>query len=282
MFQIRPLQPIDYLLIGHVTVDQTPDGPRLGGTVSYAGLMARALGLRVGIVTACGPDAPLELLDGLPVASYPGEYSTTFKNVYTEAGRVQTLIHTAPNLDYHNVPDAWRDAPIVHLGPVAQEVEPGLVRNFPSALIGVTPQGWMRAWDRDGKVRPTEWPEQAFVLERCGAAVISLEDVGGDESRIEEMAASCHVLVVTENSLGCRLFWNGDVRRFRAPEVDEVDATGAGDVFATSFFVRLFETRDPWEAARFATHLASVSVTRRYLAGIPTKAEIDSVRVEVF
>jgi hypothetical protein len=282
MFQIKPLEPVDYLVIGHVTVDLTPDGPRLGGTAAYAGLMARALGLRVGIVTACGTDAPLQALSGLPVASFPGEFSTTFQNIYLPEGRVQTLLHTAPTLDYYNVPDPWRDAPIVHLGPVAQEVEPGLVRKFPSALLGVTPQGWLRAWDRQGKVHPSEWPEQAFVLERCGAAVISLEDVGRDESRIEEMAASCHVLAVTENASGCRLFWNGDVRRFRAPDVLEVDATGAGDVFAAAFFVRLFETRDPWEAARFATQLASISVTRPHLGGIPTRAEIDGVRVEVY
>ena len=39
--------------------------------------------------------------------------------------------------------------------------------------------------------------------------------------------------------------------------LEEVDATGAGDIFAAAFFWRLYVTRDPWEAARFATHLAS-------------------------
>jgi sugar/nucleoside kinase (ribokinase family) len=63
--------------------------------------------------------------------------------------------------------------------------------------------------------------------------------------------------------------------------VNVVDATGAGDIFATAFFFRLFATRDPWEAARFATQLATTSVTRSGLEGIPTEDEIQDCMVEV-
>jgi sugar/nucleoside kinase (ribokinase family) len=61
----------------------------------------------------------------------------------------------------------------------------------------------------------------------------------------------------------------------------EVDATGAGDIFAAAFFTRLYLTRDPWEAARFATQLAAYSVMRVGLEGIPTPEEIQACRVEV-
>ena len=52
------LEPVDYLVIGHVAHDLTPEGPRLGGTVAYSALTARALGLRVGVVTAAGEETP--------------------------------------------------------------------------------------------------------------------------------------------------------------------------------------------------------------------------------
>ncbi len=119
------------------------------------------------------------------------------------------------------------------------------------------------------------------MLEQAGAVVISVEDVGGDESRIEELAASSRVLAVTEAHYGSRVFWNGDVRRFRAPHVVEVDGTGAGDVFAAAFFIRMQTTRDPWEAARFATALSAISVTRPGLEGIPTMDEVREIMVEV-
>jgi sugar/nucleoside kinase (ribokinase family) len=282
MLPINSLEPVDYLVIGHLTVDLTPEGSRLGGTAAYASLTAQSLGLRVGVITSWGSELSLAPMHGIPVASFPAEHSTTFENIYTPSGRIQYIRAVAPRLDYYHVPEPWRQAGIVHLGPVAQEVEPSLVRNFPGSLLGVTPQGWLRAWDGDGRVRATEWPEASFVLERAGAAVISVEDVEGDEERIEEMAASCHILAVTEAHLGARLFWNGDVRRFRPSQVEEVDATGAGDVFAAAFFYRLKSTYDPWEAARFATLVGAASVTRPGLEGIPTPEEIEACRVEVF
>lgn len=282
MLEISLLEPVDYLLIGHLTVDETSTGPRLGGTVTYSALMAQALGLRVGIVTSWGAELSLDPLNHIPVASFPTDRSTTFENVYTPQGRIQYLRHTAPVLDFYQVPEPWRQAGIVHLGPVAQEVEPGLVRSFPSALIGVTPQGWLRSWGKDGRVFKAEWPEASFVLPRVGAAVLSVEDLEKDESRIDEMAALCRVLAVTEGDQGARLYWNGDVRRFRPPRVEAIDETGAGDIFAACFFARLYTTRDPWEAARFATQLSAISVSRPGLTGIPTPEEIEASMVEVY
>lgn len=144
MFSLSPLEPINYLIIGHLTRDLTLSGPRIGGTAAYASLTANALSLRVGIVTSWGAELPLGNLKRIPIISYPTEHSTTFENIYTDKGRVQVVHTVASKLDYHIIPEPWRQAPIVHLGPVAQEVEPGLVRHFPNSLVGVTPQGWLR------------------------------------------------------------------------------------------------------------------------------------------
>lgn len=282
MHQLTPIEPIDYLLIGHIARDLSPDGPRLGGTVTYSALTAQALGLRVGIVTSWGSELPLGPLQAIPIVNLASETSTTFENITTSKGRVQTVHNIAQKLDYYLIPDLWRNAPIVHLGPLVQEVEPSIVRQFSSSLIGITPQGWLRAWDGEGKVYLTEWPEATFVLQHAGAAVVSLEDVKGDETRLQEMATYCQVLAVTEGAKGVRIYWNGDVRRFPATDVEEVDTTGAGDIFATAFFVRLHTTRDPWEAARFANLLASISVTRTGLDAIPTPEEIKECMIEVF
>lgn len=281
MLPLPVLDPIDYLVIGHITQDITEQGPQLGGTVTYASLTARALGLRVGIVTSWGEEISLGPLSDFPLVNSPAVNSTTFENIASPEGRIQFIYHVANTLDLNLIPEAWLNTPIVHLGPVAQEVEPGLIRRFSNTFVGVTPQGWLRAWNAKGRIGPSEWPEAAFVLQRAGAAVISTEDVEGDEARIEELASACRVLAVTENSEGVRLFWNGDVRRFRAPQMKVVDTTGAGDIFATAFFYRLYATRDPWEAARFATQLAAISVTRYGLDGIPTMDEIQDCLVEV-
>jgi len=276
-----PLAPVDYLVIGHVAHDLTPEGPRLGGTAAYSALTAQALGLRVGIVTAVGPETPLTSLGNIPIVSLDSPNSTIFENIYTEHGRIQYLRGQATRIDYNHVPDVWRRASIIHLGPIANEMDTRLPEGFSASLLGLTPQGWMRQWDSECRVSRAEWKHADFAMARATAVVISREDVNHDDELIEHMAQQTRVLAVTESAAGAVLYWNGDRRRFRAPAVTEVDATGAGDVFAAAFFARLFKTRDPWEATRFATLLASYSVTRVGLAGIATSGEVDRCMLEV-
>jgi sugar/nucleoside kinase (ribokinase family) len=275
------LAPVDYLVIGHVAHDLTPDGPRVGGTVAYSALTAQALGMRVGIVTAAGPETSPDVLNNIPLISQTSHQSTTYENIYTEHGRVQYLRARAQRIDLNQVPELWRNASIIHLGPIADEMDSVLPDAFSPTLLGLTPQGWMRHWDAEHRVSMRRWENAEPALAKAHAVIISREDVNGDDELIEYMAHQTRVLVVTEGVAGCVLYWNGDRRRFNAPRVHEVDATGAGDVFAAAFFVRLLHTRDPWEAARFATLLGSHSVTRVGLEGIPTAREIEESLMEV-
>ncbi len=281
MPEFVPLEAVDYLLVGHVTVDLTPSGPRLGGTASYSALAARALGLRVGIVTSAAADAPLGELAGIPIVNVPSEYSTTYENIQTLEGRKQILHYRAAPLTYEHVPEIWRKAPMVHLAPLARELSAETMLQFSAPLTGLTPQGWLRAWDEQGHVTPCTWDEAGKVLPHIGAMVISREDVGGDEEQIEFFAHHVRLLAVTEGAAGSVLYWHGDRRRFRPPQVEEVDSVGAGDIYAAAFFTRMHTTRDPWEAARFATQFAAYSVTRQGVDSIPTEKEIQACLMEV-
>ena len=281
MFELVSLQPVDYLVVGHVAADITPTGVQLGGTVSYSALTARALGVRVGIVTSSGEDAPLQALDGIPIVNVPAEHSTTFENIKTENGRRQILHHQAAPILLDHIPQVWRSAPIIHLAPIARELDSSLAEKLSGSLVGITPQGWMRTWDENGQVAACAWENSEQALRHAGAVVMSVEDVNRDLELVEEMAHHTRILCLTEAEAGAVLHWNGDRRRFRPPVMEEVDGTGAGDIFAAAFFVRLYHTRDPWEAARFATQLAARSVTRIGLNGIPTSREIEECLMEV-
>lgn len=281
MSNLAVLEPLDYLVIGHVAHDLTPEGFRLGGTAAYSALTAQALGLRVGIVTASGPETSLAALNDIPTLVLDSPRSTTFENIYTEHGRIQYLRAQARRIAFNDVPVVWRNASIIHLGPIANEVDATLPADFSPSVVGLTPQGWMRQWDSEGRVSRTDWVNADSSLARADAVVISREDVEGNDELIEHMAHQTRVLAVTESAAGAVLYWNGDRRRFRTPEVKEIDATGAGDVFAAAFFIRLFKTHDPWEATRFATLLAACSVTRPGLEGIATPREIEECLMEV-
>lgn len=266
---------VDYVVIGHITRDLTPQGPLVGGTVAYAARTAQALGCRVGVVTSAHRELDVRAaLPNVVIRCLPAEATTTFENIYTLQGRRQFVRAVARRLGAAAIPPDWRHAPIVHLAPVAQEVDPALIRAFPLALIGVTPQGWLRRWGEGGEVSPCAWAEAGAILAQATAVVLSPEDVGGDEAILADYAHRAHILVVTQGRAGSTVTWMGETRHFPAPLVTEVDPTGAGDVYAAAFFVRLYETRDPWEAARFATCLAARSVTRPGLEGTPTPEDI--------
>jgi len=281
MTKLANLEPIDYLVFGHITKDLTPNGPSLGGTASYAGLTAKAIGLKVGIVTSWGCDVSIGPLENTPIINYQAECSSTFENIYTHKGREQVVHHVAEPIKTDKLPDGWKTPAIVHLGPILNEVDPKISLQFPKSLIGATLQGWLRKRDENGKIIHLEQFKNLDILEGFQIAIISLEDVNGNENTIEKIAAICPILVVTEWRSGARVYWFGDVRHFNAPEVEEVDSTGAGDIFAAAFLIQFHKTGNPWEAARFANILAAKSVSRTGINGVPTKDEVLNALSEV-
>jgi hypothetical protein len=271
-----PHEAPDYLVVGHVTKDLTPSGPVLGGTAVYAGLTAFMLGMRTRVVTSADPDLDLDPLSELETITLPSDTSTTFENTYEAGKRLQILHAQAPPIGLDAVPEAWRSTDILHLAPVAREVDPTMVDGLSFTLLGITAQGWMRAWDRGGRIRSCIWNDETSLLQSAGATVISIEDVAGDEGIIKDMAQRSRLLAVTTARHGSRVYWRGERRDFAAPVVDEIDSTGSGDIFAACFFFRLHQTGNPWEAARVANRLAAASVTRFGLESVPTAEEIET------
>lgn len=272
---------VDYLVIGHVTHDLQPDAPyTIGGTVAYAALTAAAMCRSVGVLTSAG-----STFDGavfrnrVEVFCHAAPSTTTFWNHYVNGSREQIVYELALPLRATHVPDAWERPSVVHLGPVIGECDPDLVGRFPdSVFIGITPQGWMRWLDEDGRVHPRPWVESQRLLERASAVVCSIEDIQGEWETAERFASQTHLLVVTMGRRGGILFSDGRPVPFPALEVPEADPTGAGDIFAAVFFSSVAAGTEPLAAAHFAACVASHSVTRMGLAAVPEASEVAECR----
>lgn len=256
-------RPTTYLVVGHVTKDVIPDGYTTGGTASFAGRTAQVLGCQTAVLTSVDPAYELaDLLPQLTIYRLPAPHSTTFENIYTPNGRMQVLHAVAAPLRAVDVPAAYRQVPVVHLGPVANEVDPNMVHLFPGSLVGLTPQGWMRQWDGEGYVRPQVWEMAATIMPWATAVVVSEEDLP-NQATLHQFRQWSRILVLTQGSRGCTVFYHGEVRQFPACRVSEVEFTGAGDIFAAAFFIRLWQTDgNPWAAADFANQIAAQSVTQ--------------------
>ncbi len=267
---------IDYLALGHLAKDLLPEGGhRIGGTVAYAALTAQNLDYTPGLVTSFGDDLPLAEVADLAISRVPAPLSTTYENIYGPSGRAQFIRAEAAPLTLNVIPAGWERARIVHCAPLARELNPRDIPLISAPFIGLTPQGWLRQWDAEGRISKCAWPEAQAVLPHIHACVLSLEDLRGEWAVAEQWAKITKVLVVTEGQAGCTVFAQGEgARQFTPPPTPELDPTGAGDVFAATFFIHLYETGDPFAAAKLANALAAISVTRPGLAGVPTPDEV--------
>lgn len=244
-----------------------PGGYEVGGTVTFALRVAQVLGCETRLVTSTGPDYPFAAaLPNTLIHNIQAPATTTFENVMTPRGRVQTLHTRAYTLTSHHLPSSWPPPDIIHLAPVANEISLDLISALPSStLLCLTPQGWLRTWDETGHVTACGWAAAADVLPLASAVVVSRED-WPDTDTFETFRRHAPLLVVTEGADGCQVYHQGERFHVLAPPVSEVETTGAGDVFAAAFFVHLHRTGDALAAAYFANQIAAQSVTQPHPA----------------
>ncbi len=222
----------DFLAIGHVTRDVHADGSfTLGGTVTFAALTAYHLGLAAAVVTCADGNLIAELpahLPGIGLAVRQSEATTTFENRYSRGFRTQYLRARAEEQQVEDVPERWLGAPVVLLGPLAQELTADFILPF------------------------------------------------ADGNRVEADAILAYwstfvpLLVATDGRQGATLFQHGVPEEFPAYAAEEVDPTGAGDVFAAAFLSHLHKFGDPRRAVDFANCTASLSIEYAGVTGIPT------------
>jgi hypothetical protein len=266
---------IDYLLIGHITADIVPEGRAIGGTVSYAVRTAHAFGLRIGVLTSAAHNEPLleELRPYAEIIHIPADDTTTFENIYKPEGRIQYIRGVAAPLVPSLLPLAWRDTPLVHLAPIADEVDSGFADLFEESKTMVTLQGWLRRWETDGRVRFKRWHD-AQALKTLDLVVLSVEDiVEAPEMQAELAGAGKHVFI-TEAEHGGIHYDHSTPRRYPTPQVEVSNPTGAGDVFAASLLAAWHKLGDLDKAARVAATLAAKSVTRVGLDSAPISQEV--------
>jgi sugar/nucleoside kinase (ribokinase family) len=271
---------MDYLAIGHITADVWQEGITPGGSVTYASLTARTLLDRVSVLTAAANDMDTAAtFPAIEVHCLEAPNTTHFRNVYTSNGRMQIVSPCPITLQPQHMTSAMRESAIVHLAPVCNEVSPHIVQHVHAdTFVGITPQGWMRRWDGDGRVTSlaAHWVDAALVLARANAVVISIHDIAEDWHIAHDWASQTQLLVVTQGAQGCTAFLSSGPTHVPAPHVQEVEPTGAGDIFATVLFTALQRGGSPLDACAFANCIAAQSVTRSRLQGVPTPQDIAS------
>lgn len=292
----------DYLLVGHITADLEEDGSvKLGGTALYSGLAAAELGANVAILTRGRYGATVkgmkipdlgDYADRIQVIVQDADVPTTFTNKYLGTRRTQQIRHWAGPIDMRGLPTHWGNAKIVHLGPVADEIEPRRLAGFTTGFLGVTPQGWMRDWPREhgGIVRHIPLRLPVDLVNRLDSAIVSDEEIFHARELIEAVGER-RMSVVTRGPEGATIYHSlgrtSDARPgekyFRMVDIPGINLkvkslTGAGDVFAAAFFLKAADEKSSaLDAGRYANAVAALSLRESGVGVLPTKKEINDL-----
>jgi sugar/nucleoside kinase (ribokinase family) len=270
----------DYVAIGHLTLDRTPDGDVLGGTVLYAALTAARYGARVAILTRANldalPEAQRELLSSLTadfeVVVQSSHATTTFTNSDAGGRRSQSIHSWAGEIDLNGLPPLWRSPGVMHLAPVAQEIDPRQVHRLSPSLLGCTPQGWMREWKRtrDGHVRIEQLRLPPELVSRIDAIVVSSEESVAAREVIAAVGQR-GLSAVTRGAQGADVIDRGRRIEVRPYPVRAVDSVGAGDVFAGALFAARGNREGVVSSTRYAAAASALKVTGHGIESVPTR-----------
>ncbi len=268
----------DFVAVGHVTLDHFGDDVRPGGAALFAAVTAHRLGLSVGILTSHGRDFPLDLLPPqIEVVTIDAPDTTVFEHRIDGSHRSMRRPIAARSLTPADVPEDWRDAPLVLLAPVLDDVDPAIADRFGDATLAAAGQGWLRVAGPDGDVRSQRWAPPRPLLGRLQGLFVSDEDVLGQEAQMLEWLQRLPVAAVTAGPAGALLYVNGERYEVRPRPAREVDPTGAGDVFAAAFLVGYHLEGDPWQAAALASCAASLSVEGEGWSTVPDRETLAAV-----
>lgn len=271
----------EFVAVGHVTLDRFGDLVRPGGAALYAAVTAHRLGLAAGILTSHADDFPLERIPPpIEVVSVSADQTTTFEHRQRSGARTLALVSTARPLTPADVPPDWAEAGLVLLAPVADEVDPLMATMFPDAVVAAAAQGWLRQPGADGVVTRRQWTPPRDLLGRLQVLFLSAEDVRAQEATVVEWFQRVPLGVVTAGRAGALLFVNGERSEVRARHSREVDATGAGDVFATTFLIQYQREGDPWAAAEAAACAAALSVEGNGWSAVPESPVLEAALAE--
>ncbi|MCS7113636.1 MAG: PfkB family carbohydrate kinase, partial [Candidatus Bathyarchaeota archaeon] len=152
---------VGHAVIDYISIDGIPIRPTPGGTVTYTSIAASKLGLDVAIISKVGLDFPEDFkrfLENFDVSLTrlrieDRAYTTSYLIKYTSRGRRMWLRNRCLPITLADLDDL-EDTDIVHLGPVACELDKTTVAELLKSGIPISldVQGMLRKFTGNGYV----------------------------------------------------------------------------------------------------------------------------------
>jgi sugar/nucleoside kinase (ribokinase family) len=267
----------ELLCIGHMCHDRIDGGYRLGGTASYSSLMSAHVGMSTALLTSVGNDFKYwDTIREHDIVSHnvAAKETTEFENVYTDTGRTQYMHQRANSISSADIPAEWLHVPAVLFCLIADEVDSMVVVAFPDSFVAASIQGWMRGRDDiSGKISPKELNMNR--LQGVDMVFLSKEDIGGDLEMLKSICSAVDTVIMTNGAHPVQIYRGKSLIEMPVFPTQEVDPTGAGDIFSASFVIQYRRTGSILLAGAYA-HSAASHVVEHEGVYLPSLEDIES------
>ncbi|MHA1848501.1 MAG: PfkB family carbohydrate kinase [Promethearchaeota archaeon] len=286
----------------------------VGGAVTFAALAAKSIEphANVAIGSKIGPDLPSKLLkpfmkrkinlEGLIVDEKSS--TTRFKLIYNNDKRTLICPSCCSDLTFDDYNKKIFDSRLFHLGPLCGEIKEDFLSNLAEVMpddakVGIDMQGFIREIRKDGSVGYVDGKKGMKTMELLHELFKDKLIMKGDDNESRSISKMPDplmnvdffldkfpkaIVLITSGRHGSLLGMNEEkkiVEKIPAfqPAMN-VDETGAGDTFLTSFLLSLDAKNRKFsgvkEAALFASASASFLVEKEGYHGTKSRKEIIS------
>ncbi len=289
------------LVAGFLTIDsiqlQMRQVTSVGGPPSYAGLICARFGHSVSPLTKVGNDFPDEQAvwlarNGIVLRASDRSLTkptTRFRISNSAGSRTLAMGARCEDIAASQIPPDTRFSASL-VSPLAGEVTASLLTEISarSDFTFLDPQGFVRSFDRDGKVSPTPLRDKSILskvdaikMDRTEAEMLTGKSNPTDA--LEKVwAIGVRRAVVTQGAEACFVLDGSRIYEVRVPRVQVVDSTGAGDILSGATVAWYLKTRDFLRSACFGIAASSLSLNMIALAKVDLPMSVDESALRLF
>lgn len=272
-------------VLGNLAIDVINGAPRSpGGCASFSGVALQAAGVRGRIVALAAAEdhalfEPLLERFGSLVQILPADRTSAFRLDYDDLDhRRMSVDAIGPVWGPRQIEAADPETTWVHLAPL-------LRTDFPAATMALLAErGHRLAYDGQGLVRADqlgplvvdrhyrpELLQNIDILKLAEDEALIVADGDFDASTAARLGVP--EVLVTYGSEGCDIYTDDSVVRVPAAwRVEDVQTTGAGDMFTSCYVANRAVGADPRRAAEVASQLVASELEGRLRVGSPDPA----------
>ncbi len=272
------MKTIDILTIGNITEDINIINnivyKSIGGTSFYAYKVAEKLGYDLRIITKLSDKFNVsKKIDLTKIIPQRTDLHTIFENTYKDGKRNQKILNKSGKIISKKLSKKLEkfNPKIVFYCPIFDEIDSGFFKLFNKSVKICNLQGFMRMVSKQNIHPRNNLPNISFEI--FDAVILSEVDTNFENAL--KISSHSKIVCYTMGKKGVKIITNNEIKFYKTIDVINVDETGAGDVWGTSFIIFYYLMNKGLDESVVLSNIsASLSVTGISDKKIPKYKEI--------